>query len=210
MAVDLQLKKIEAMYSDNLRKMGEDSRSVGWNTEACQKLRFSKLAAVLDAAGEPFSINDLGCGYGSILDFLEKDLGCEVSCYHGYDISQEMLDAAAKRLSGYSADKIDLRLAKEVTSVADYSFVSGTYNVRFDASYEAWEAYIKESLHSLDKHSTKGFAFNLLTSYVDWEEPHLFYGKSVEWFDYCKKHFSRKVTLLHDYDLWEWTIVVKK
>jgi SAM-dependent methyltransferase len=209
MSIDSQLKKIESMYSDNLQKMGVDSRSVGWNSEACQKLRFSKLAAVL-GQDEDFSINDLGCGYGSLLDFLSKDLDCQVGKYHGYDISKDMLDAATRILSGYPKELIDLRQSKDISTVADYSFVSGTFNVRFEATYDEWKQHISDCLSNLDAHSTKGFAFNLLTSYVDWEEPHLFYGEPSFWFDYCKKNFSKKVSLLHDYDLWEWTILVRK
>lgn len=209
MNIDGQLQKIEAMYSNNLKKMGIDSRSVGWNTETCQKLRFSKLAALIDS-DTPFSVNDLGCGFGSILDFFEKDLGCDVTKYHGYDISKEMLEAAREKLLSYPAEKIDLRQSKELTTSSDYSFVSGTFNVKFDATCEEWKSYISDCLKNLNENSTKGFAFNLLTSYVDWEEPHLFYGDPLYWFDFCKREFSKKVSILHDYDLWEWTILVKK
>ena len=55
-----------------------------------------------------------------------------------------------------------------------------------------------------------GFSFNLLTSYVDWEEDHLYYGDPGVFFEYCKRKHSRFVTLLHDYPLYEWTIAVRK
>jgi hypothetical protein len=29
-------------------------------------------------------------------------------------------------------------------------------------------------------------------------------------FDHCKRNFSRQVALLHDYGLWEFTILVRK
>ncbi|MFY1020301.1 class I SAM-dependent methyltransferase [Ectopseudomonas khazarica] len=209
MKVDTQLKKIESMYSENLKKTGVDSRSVGWNTEACQKLRFSKLAAVLDCSG-PFSVNDLGCGYGALLEFLQQDLGAKVSKYYGYDISQDMLTLARARLASAECDVVELLQAPSLVTRADYAFVSGTFNVKFDAEPEVWKEYISSCLKNLDEFSDRGFAFNLLTSYVDWEEPHLFYGNPGYWFDYCKKNFSKRVSLLHDYDLWEWTIVVKK
>lgn len=209
MKVDTQLKKIESMYSDNLKKTGVDSRSVGWNTEACQKLRFSKLAAVLEGS-EPISVNDLGCGYGSLLEFLQRDLGAEVTQYYGYDISQDMLDVARAKLASAGPDVVQLLNAPSLVTRADYSFVSGTFNVKFDADSDTWKDYILACLNNMNEYSDKGFAFNLLTSYVDWEEPHLFYGDPAYWFDYCKRNFSKKVALLHDYDLWEWTVVVKK
>lgn len=58
------------------------------------------------------------------------------------------------------------------------------------------------------QNSVKGFSFNLLSTYADWKENHLFYGDPTYFFDYCKRNFSKKVFLLHDYPLYEWTIGV--
>jgi hypothetical protein len=57
--------------------------------------------------------------------------------------------------------------------------------------------------------SRRGFAFNLFTTYVDWKEDHLYYGDPGFFFDFCKRELSRSVALLHDYPLWEWTMVVR-
>ena len=59
------------------------------------------------------------------------------------------------------------------------------------------------------KLSKKGFGFNLLSTYVDWKEDHLYYGDPLFFFDFCKRHVSRYVSLLHDYPLYEWTILVR-
>ena len=212
MSIQKQLSKVETMYSENLKKMGsDDSRAVGWNTEECQKLRFSKLTSVINA-DEPFSINDLGCGYGALLPFIVDELGCKVKIYNGYDISENMLSAARQRLNKYNGSSTQILLYKEpiLKDVADYSIVSGTFNVKFDSTNEEWSEYIKNCLQNLDEKSTKGFSFNLLTSYVDWQEEHLYYADPCYWFDYCKKNFSKKVSLYHDYPLYEWTIIVKK
>ncbi len=55
-------------------------------------------------------------------------------------------------------------------------------------------------------------AFNLLTSYSDKDmmRPDLYYGDPLFYFDYCKRNFSQNVALLHDYGLFEFTILVKK
>lgn len=209
MVVENQLKRIEALYSDNLRKHGIDSRAVGWNTEDCQALRFSKLSSVIEDNDEKYSVNDYGCGYGAHLKFLTDVLGHNVHAYNGYDISEEMLQTAKKQLSHFDGN-LNLLKAETIETQADYTFVSGTFNVRFDASKDDWMEFIRVKLHEIDKNSHKGFSFNLLTSYVDWEEPHLYYGDPCYWFDYCKRNFSKHVTLYHDYPLWEWTVMVKK
>jgi hypothetical protein len=58
------------------------------------------------------------------------------------------------------------------------------------------------------EHSKLGFAFNLLTTFVDWKKDVLYYADPMHYFEYCKKNFSRYVTLLHDYPLYEWTLLV--
>ena len=202
-----QLKKIEEMYSGNIKAMGQKSTAVGWNTDDCQNMRFDKLSSFIDDTN--YSVNDYGCGFGSHLQYLTESLGHTVTAYNGYDLSQEMLDTAQTNLIDFKGDLNFLR-SPEITTNADYSFVSGTFNVRFDAEKPSWEDFIRGKLKQIDAHSQKGFSFNLLTSYADWEEPHLYYGDPGYWFDFCKKNFSKKVSLLHDYELWEWTIIVRK
>ena len=53
-------------------------------------------------------------------------------------------------------------------------------------------------------------AFNLLTNYVDYKDEDLYYADPTYYFEYCKNQFSKNVSLLHDYDLFEWTIIIKK
>jgi hypothetical protein len=38
---------------------------------------------------------------------------------------------------------------------------------------------------------------------------HLFYADPCEFFDLCKRRYSRNVALAHDYDLYEFTLLVR-
>ncbi len=60
------------------------------------------------------------------------------------------------------------------------------------------------------KLSRLGIAFNCLTTYVNWKEDHLYYADPFEFFDFCKRNISRYLCLLHDYPLYEWTMLVYK
>ena len=64
----------------------------------------------------------------------------------------------------------------------------------------------------MNKKSEHGFSFNMLTSYSDKEymRDDLYYGDSCHFFDFCKKNFSKNVSLLHDYNLYDFTIIVRK
>jgi hypothetical protein len=101
-------------------------------------------------------------------------------------------------------------LGSKLTAEADYSFASGIFNVRLQESEDAWRAHIEQTLDELNNYSRRGFAFNLLTTYVDYREPHLHYGDPCSFFDLCKRRYSSKVALLHDYPLYEWTMLVRK
>ena len=206
--MDDTLDKISNLYSDNLTEHGDRSKAVGWPTADSQELRFEKLTQVIPKMTDSFSVNDYGCGYGAHLDYLlQKQYS--VAGYNGYDLSEEMLSKSKERLKDFDGD-LTLINSSEISTSADFTFVSGTFNVRFESSYEEWKAFIEKTLHMINESSNLGFSFNLLSKYVDWEEPHLFYGDPCYWFDYCKKNFSKHVSLLHDYPLYEWTILVRK
>jgi SAM-dependent methyltransferase len=206
--MDDTLEKIANLYSDNLSEHGDDSKAVGWPTVDSQELRFEKLTQVIPDIDGAFSVNDYGCGYGAHLKYL---LGKQysVAVYNGYDLSQEMLDKSKECLKEFNGD-LKLINSSNITTPADFSFVSGTFNVRFETTYDDWKNFIEETLTMINESSKLGFSFNLLSKYVDWEEPHLFYGDPCYWFDYCKLNFSKQVSLLHDYPLYEWTILVRK
>ena len=62
----------------------------------------------------------------------------------------------------------------------------------------------------MDEYSKEGFSFNVLTTYVDYKKDHLYYADPLYYFDYCKSNFTKKVSLFHDYELFEWTIICRK
>jgi SAM-dependent methyltransferase len=199
------LAPIAGLYEESLSRHGDTAMGVGWRTEDSQRLRFDKLLTVLDppGAGSPFDVNDLGCGYGALFEHLELG-GWPVAGYVGYDISEEMLHAARQRVP---AGRGRLVRADQVTTVGDYSFASGIFNVRLDAAEESWSAYVQATVRNLAASSRRGFAFNLLSTYCDYREDHLFYADPRWWFDWCKREVTPRVALLHDYPLFEWTIV---
>jgi hypothetical protein len=61
----------------------------------------------------------------------------------------------------------------------------------------------------LAEKSRLGFAFNLLTTFVDFRADGLFYADPCAFFRFCKQEISPDVVLLHDYPLYEWTMIVR-
>ena len=204
------LNGVAQLYEDNLRNYGQTSKSVGWKDEASQILRFQKLAHVIDpdVAAAGLTVNDFGCGYAAMLNFLDAQTGLKLDRYYGYDISDKML--AEARLAVANDRRAVFIKGSQITEEADYSFVSGTFNVRLAANNDAWTEHVLSAIRNLADKSRRGFAFNLLSSYVDWKADNLYYGDPFFFFDFCKRNLSPYVSLLHDYPLYEWTLVVSK
>ena len=129
--------------------------------------------------------------------------------FTGYDISLEMLLQANKR---YEQSECKWISTFPENVKYDYVTASGIFNVKLDNSDAIWKDYITETIHKMNTVSAKGFSFNILTKYSDKEfmKDKLYYADPCYWFDYCKQHFSKNVALLHDYSLYEFTILVKR
>jgi hypothetical protein len=115
-----------------------------------------------------------------------------------------MIGVASARYDG-RADVTDL-------APADYCVASGIFNVRLDTPDQVWLEYILSTIERIDQLGRRGFALNALTSYSDAEKmrPDLYYADPLLLFDHCKRRYSRQVALLHDYPLYEFTLLVRK
>jgi SAM-dependent methyltransferase len=204
---DKLLSEVADYYAARLAEHGETPRGVDWNGEESQVLRFEQLARVVAPAAS-VSVNDVGCGYGALYDYLAPRHAQLAYC--GCDIAPEMIQAArARHANAPGARFVE---GARPPSAADYSIASGIFNVRLQRSDAEWLAYILATLDDLDRASTKGFAFNCLTSYSDADRmrDYLYYADPCRIFDHCKRRYSRDVALLHDYGLYEFTILVRK
>src|SRR5690606_13184833 len=140
---------------------------VGWKSRQAQWNRFAQIAKVLPPKqGDAFSVGDLGCGLGDFSAFLEES-GFSDFAYTGYDVSEEMIEAAMKA----NGDRIGNRFVKiedaEEASHADFTVASGIFNLRFSIPEHEWIYYILETMGIMSSQSKVGFSCNFLTKYSD-------------------------------------------
>jgi SAM-dependent methyltransferase len=201
------LSSVRAYYTGRLTEHGPTPRGVDWNSQESQHLRFEQLLRVCDGKS-PFVLGDYGCGYGALYEHL-LHTGFD-GFFRGFDIAPAMLEAARQR---YGSDPRARFGADEgVLADADYVVASGVFNVKLHTPLADWEEYVLRTVDRLAALGRRGFAFNALTSYSDPERmrPDLYYPNPCALFDYCKRRFSRHVALLHDYGLFEFTILVRR
>lgn len=199
--------EVASYYSQKLAKHGQTPQGVDWNGKESQELRFTQLARIIEP-GRPYSINDLGCGYGAMLDYLHGRP--EPLEYCGIDVAAPMVAAAQERYR--HIDHARFIISDMPDQDADYGVASGIFNIRQGHSDDEWRAHIERVLDTLNRTSRIAFSFNCLTSYSDADKMrgYLYYADPLRLFDFCKRNYSREVALLHDYGLFEFTILVRK
>ncbi len=198
----VDLDPVLRLTEDTLREHGVSAAGAGWSSAETQALRFEMLAQAVGLDREtPVTVNDLGCGYGALHGYL-ADHGFDVTEYHGYDISADMLAAARTHVSCASPDFVR---SPYVIKAADVSLLSGPLNYK-SCDDAAWKLYARSVIVNLAAHSRHGFAFNMMTTRVTYRVAHLYYADPDEWVDWCRREIDADFTLLHDYPLYEWTI----
>lgn len=207
MTDEISLDQFREYFSKKFEHFGASPQGLDWNSIEAQLIRFSQLQKVIDPS-LPYSILDYGCGYGAFFEHLYKKK--HTFSYQGFDIVPEMLAKGRELFSTFS-DCVFIERDQDLLP-ADYVVESGIFNVKLSASVETWTHHVIETLERMNTLAIKGMAFNMLTKYSDAEfmREDLYYADPCFFFDYSKNHFSRDVALFHDYQIYDFTIIVRK
>ncbi len=198
------LAPVARYYAETIAAHGSTARGVDWSSESSQQLRFTQLLRVAEGEGS-LAVLDYGCGYGALAHRLIAE--GRPFRYVGFDVCTPMVTAARAAVRDPRCSFTDRRA--ELPAV-DYTVASGIFNVRLEASEVEWHEHVVRTIAALVEHSSKGMAFNMLTRYADPElmRDYLYYAEPERYFRLCKEMWSRNVSLLHDYNLYEFTLLV--
>ncbi|MDH3579404.1 MAG: class I SAM-dependent methyltransferase [Hyphomicrobiales bacterium] len=192
------LELVAAAYKAQLKEHGPSPNGVLWGALESQQSRFELLTQIMagDGCKSGISVNDLGCGYGALFEFLDEQALLQDGHYYGYDICADMLAAARSRICDPRAEFTQSMIA---TRRADYSFASGTFNLKGTASDAEWAVYVKESLLWLWEQSAAGLAFNLLDG-TRTPEPKewLYYPDPAEFHEFCRQNLTDAIQRVDD------------
>lgn len=209
MSTDETQKKLNQYFSEKLDQFGATPQGVDYNRPESQLIRFEQLVKVIDPS-RPFTVVDYGSGYGAMFDFLHGK-GWDFE-YYGVDLIEKMM--LAGREAHRDHPNAHFTTNEEDLPVADYLLAGAIFNIKLDETYSAWQGFVVRTLSRMNELCSKGFSFNMLTKYSDRDRmaqrPDLFFGDPLFYFDFCKRNFSRNVALLHDYELYDFTILVRK
>ena len=199
--------QVRDYYTGKLREFGPTPRGVDWRDGESQEIRFAQLMQICGDA-RTGSLIELGCGYGALYSYLRRH-GWDLD-YSGYDLSEEMVHAARATLGADARAKVSV--GGRPGESADYCVASGIFNVRFAFSDAQWRRYLLDTLDDMATAARKGFAFNALTRFSDPErmDPRLYYADPGDLLTHCLSTYGRRVSLVHGYGVYEFTILVWK
>lgn len=209
MTPEIDTQKINDYFGEKFDLYGLSPRGADWNSSQAQEIRFHQLLKIVKNPDNFFSLLDFGCGSGALFNYMQS-MGFNDFYYYGYDILESAIAAAQKQKSSFKQCNFTTNL-NEIPPV-DYLVCSGVFNIKHNYSYQDWTDYVIENLARFFSLTRKGFACNFLTKYSDPDrmQDHLYYPDPLYLFDFCKTHFSRNVALLHDYEIYDFTLLVRK
>ena len=196
-------------FNEKIETHGAIPQGVDYNGAEAQAVRFEQLVKVIDPT-QPFEVLDYGCGYGALLSFLQKK-GWAFR-YKGYDMLEKMIQVARETYGPSS--NADFTSSETDLQQSQYVVAGAIFNNKFEASTEQWREHTLSVLDKMNGLSRTGMAFNMLSSYSDADRmsmrPDLYFADPLFYFDHCKRHYAQDVALLHDYGLFDFTILIRK
>jgi 2-polyprenyl-3-methyl-5-hydroxy-6-metoxy-1,4-benzoquinol methylase len=191
-------------YKSLLLKYGDSPEASQWSSIDTQEKRFEILTQIGNLDNK--SILDFGCGTGHLVTYLENR-GLKFT-YTGVDIVDDLLEVAKQKHPQHNFSNFD----EICNQNFDYVLISGVFNNRIEDNLSSYQKIVKECF-SLAK---EGLAFNMLSHYVDFYNPDLFYEKPETLFEFLKKEVSPYITIRNDYQVkngvipFEFTVYIYK
>ncbi len=158
---DGDTEQVYDFFNSNYKKYGYSIKSLGW-LKGKQNIRFDALTKFLDLS-TPFSILDVGCGFGDINKYFMKRNITNYT-YHGIDLVEGMIATANDIYKGHP--NISFSCGDFLTSIHDdqrydYIIASGIFNFQMKEidNYTNVEEILKRALSICNSKGAVSFDF---------------------------------------------------
>ena len=92
-------RKLNRAYKDRLAALGPVPKGVFWRNESTQIARFDALINLIASVSPVVNpmLGDVGCGYGAMLEFIQKTPRYQNFHYLGIDINRAMINSCKQK-----------------------------------------------------------------------------------------------------------------
>jgi SAM-dependent methyltransferase len=201
----VEKESITKRYQERLKIHGEGVKALSSGNTSRQHTRFLNLCQI--GSLENKTILDFGCGLADFYEFLKVEMKINVH-YCGVDIVPEFIDIASKKFPEARFTTEDILETDFLDkNKFDFIFCSQVFNNRYANSNNM--EFAANAMLKLNASCNEGLAMDFITSYVDFEEPHLFYYSPEKMYSIAKK-LTKSVVLKSDYPLFEFMLFIYK
>jgi tRNA G46 methylase TrmB len=185
-------------YQKRIAEHGATFASLNSGSQAKQDIRHLVHSSSL--RGLRPSILEIGCGVG---DFYRYLLQHHADCsYYGYDIVPEYVEECRRLYPGATFERRNVFL-EGIDGTYDTIVMSQVLNNRYRKSDNV--QVMRRALELAFEHTRVSVSVDMISSYVDFQNPDIFYYSPEEVFRMAKSIASR-VLLRHDYRGFEFCV----
>jgi SAM-dependent methyltransferase len=173
-------------YRGLLLAHGDSFEAAQYSSQASQEARYEVLTAVGDLQGS--RVLDFGCGTGHLATYLQQHgIDCR---YTGIDIVDDFFPIACAKHPQHRFGPWEVFDGERF----DYIFVSGVFN---NCMADNW-GFFSSTVEKLFGRCDISLSFNLMSAWVDYQDPGLWYVEPERVFSLMKK-ITPYVSLRNDY-----------
>lgn len=202
-------RSLASHYENRLEEFGPNFRGMDWPNEVDLKTRFRVMTSIIPGSGQ-FSLLDLGCGVGLLLDYLQSSKELDRLDYLGVDLSSKMIEAAKVRHPNQKFQSRDLLTNPFSNQSVDYIIMNGLLTEKQTLSQTQMIQFAKEILGRAFESCKFGMAFNIMSPHVDWKREDLFHWELDQVVSFLRSSCSPHIRIYLDYGLYEYTVHVTR
>jgi SAM-dependent methyltransferase len=201
--MDAITRNLHDHYKTAFLAYGATSQGVDWGPhEHAAELRQDQMLKVAKKLIVG-TLLDVGCGYGALADRIDAQrLQLE---YTGIDVVEEMVLAARARHPSRNFLHGDF-LTYGGKEKFDFVVCNGILTQKLAATTLQMNHYARRLIAALFETCRVGVAFNVMSTYVNYQVDNLYYRNPAELLAWCMSELTDSVLLDHSYPLYEYTI----
>jgi SAM-dependent methyltransferase len=185
-------------YQLRIAQHGPTFASLNSGSEEKQAIRHRVHASALQGANP--TVLEIGCGLGDFYQYL-RNHGRDCS-YGGYDIVPEYISECRRRFPDATFDLRNI-FTDDIDGTYDTIVMSQVLNNRYQKSENM--RVLERALDMAFRHTRVSVSVDMLSTYVDFRNPELFYYSPEDVFRMAKA-IAPRVILRHDYRAFEFCV----